>query len=146
MSGERRLNTEESTSFATDLERRAQRIVRAHRTPSGEPGVAHVVVQEIALILDQIEGHRALDQRLKHELLEAECSIGTELIQMEQRTPRYSPYRFPEREKFQRQLRRVGEERRRLALTYEQLIQRLHDRLVGLVARHELLAAYENGR
>ncbi len=138
--------TQHSISFTDDLENRARRIVHMQSNSSNRPDATHVMVQEIALVLNQIAQHRLLDQRLRHDLVDVECSIGTELMQMEQRTPRYSPYRFPEREKFQRQLHRIGEERRRLAMSHEQHMQGLHNRLVGLVARHELLAQYDDGR
>jgi hypothetical protein len=70
------------------------------------------------------------------ELRQAECEIETELMQMEQRTPRYSPYRFPEREKLQRRLARVGQERRKLTLTLAEKLDGLHDRLLSLLRKH----------
>ena len=69
-------------------------------------------------------------------LVRVECYVDTELMQMEQRTPRYSPYRYPEREKLQRRLHHVGGERRKLVVAHEERVQRLHDRLLDLLNKH----------
>ncbi len=58
-------------------------------------------------------------------------------MQMEERTPRYSTYRFPEREKLQRRLLSIGAERRKLAARLEEKIQSLEDRLLSEINKHE---------
>ena len=35
-----------------------------------------------------------------HRLLRLECYVDTDLMQLLQRAPRYTPYHFPEKEKF----------------------------------------------
>ena len=72
-------------------------------------------------------------------LLQSECYIETELIQMENRTPRYSPYRFPEREKLQRRLGRIAEERRRFTMTLAEKLDSFHDRLLSSLKKHQQL-------
>ncbi|MCH8133699.1 MAG: hypothetical protein IIA30_14190 [Myxococcales bacterium] len=59
---------------------------------------------------------------------------------MEARTPRYSPTRFPERDKLQRRLLGVEQERRRLIVQREKPLQELHDRLLSLLNKHRQLA------
>ena len=67
---------------------------------------------------------------------EEESGIGTELLQMEARTPRYSPYRFPEREKLQRRLGQLSQERRRFKMTEAEKLDGLHNRLLSLLSKH----------
>ena len=90
----------------------------------------------MALLLHQIDASRARESDVFESLLEEECGIGTELLQMEARTPRYSPYRFPEREKLQRRLGRLSEERRRFRMTKAERLDGLHHRLLSLMSKH----------
>lgn len=69
--------------------------------------------RELALILDHLDDTRATREYVQKDLLDQECFIRTELHGVEARTPRYSPYRFPERQKLQRQLHQLASERRR---------------------------------
>lgn len=81
-----------------------------------------------------------MERRQLESLLQAECYLDTELMGMERRTPRYSPYRFPEREKLQRRLFDVEADRRRLDATVEEKLRELHDRLLRLLIQHAYLA------
>ena len=57
-------------------------------------------------------------------------------MQMEQRTPRYSPYKYPEHEKFLRRLFAIEAEKRRLSLNLEERLQTLENRLLSLINKH----------
>ena len=87
----------------------------------------------MALVLHQIDASRERERDALDSLLEEECSIGTELLQMEARTPRYSPYRFPEREKLQRRLGHLSQERRRFQMAQAEKLDGLHRELLSLM-------------
>jgi len=123
------------------VERRARErleSIRRRGEESDDPIVAPVE-REIEALLDHLERLRGLEERLTLSLLRAETYVDTELMQMEARTPRYSPARFPERERFQRRLADIERQRRDLGERQEERRQRLRDRLLDAVNRHELL-------
>ena len=95
-------------SFTDQLEQRARRIAAAHTGRDSDDAIITGVINEIAFVLDQIDQARAFDESQHRSLIRLECYIDTDLMQMEARTPRYSPYRFPEREKLQRRLMTVA--------------------------------------
>jgi hypothetical protein len=66
-----------------------------------------------------------------------ECNINTELMQMETRTPRYSTYKYPERERFLRSLQGIEAERRRTKAHTEERLRSLENRLLSLMNKHE---------
>ena len=101
--------------------------------------VTDTIRREIALVLSHIDRENQLNEELKRNLLRVECYVCTELTQMEQRTPRYSPYRFPEREKLQRRLMQLEQERRKLCVDHNERMKNLHDRLLKLVNKHTQL-------
>jgi hypothetical protein len=122
--------------FAEAIEERARQVAASAASSSDTFSVSSLIGEEVALRLDQIDRLRVRQEQVMQELRQAECEIETELMQMEQRTPRYSPYRFPEREKLQRRLARVGQERRKLTLTLAEKLDGLHDRLLSLLRKH----------
>ena len=80
----------------------------------------------------------------KHEkqflrLLRIECYVGTDLMQLEERQPRYAPYHFPEKEKFKQRLFEIEKERRNLSLKLEKETRGLEDKLLSLVNQCELV-------
>ncbi len=111
-----------------------------------------ILKDEIALTLHQLSGWRARERDMSQRLCQEECEIGTELLQMEQRTPRYSPYRYPEREKLQRRRSRVLEQGRRITVSCAEKADALHDRLLSLLNKHRQVTpewreeAVEKGR
>lgn len=118
----------------------ARRIVSPHRSADRSDPITSSIEREIALVLGHIDRASTLQKDLEHRLLQSECYIGSELLQMEARTPRYSPYRFPERDKLQRSLLNIEQERRRLIVQREKPLQELHDRLLSLLNKHQQLA------
>ncbi len=123
-------------TFRDRLEARARDLGGDADHEAWDWSVLSTIDHEIALTLDHIDRLRELGKQLGRSLLQSECYIGTELVQMEQRTPRYSSYRFPEREKLQRRLLAIDQERRRLAVTQEEQLRALHDRLLSLLNKH----------
>lgn len=58
-------------------------------------------------------------------------------MQMETRTPRYSTYKYPERERFLRSLQGIEAERRRTKAHTEERLRSLENRLLSLMNKHE---------
>ena len=134
-------STAKEERFAERLEEKAHEIVQELPPTSWDASDTTIVGRELALIVSQIHRLRALEEREIQQLLRIECYVGTELLQMEERTPRYSPYRFPEREKLQRRLMTIDQERRRLVIGHEDKLRQLHDRLLYLLEQHTQLTA-----
>ncbi|MCI0624780.1 MAG: hypothetical protein L0387_24565 [Acidobacteria bacterium] len=125
--------------FAGQLEERVRQLTNATRQPSPEFSVTSLIEDELLLTVEQLDKTRERWRVIEQDLLQAECYIETELMQMEQRTPRYSPYRFPEREKLQKRLMGIAQERRRLIVSTSQSIDELHQRLLSLLHKHKQL-------
>ena len=136
---------EKARTFAERLEEKAGEIVQELSPTSWDVSDTTIVGRELALIVTQIDRLRALNERESRQLLRIECYVDSELLQMEERTPRYSPYRFPEREKLQRRLMTIDQERRRLVIGHEDKLRQLHDRLLYLLEQHTQLTE-NNGR
>ncbi len=96
--------------------------------------------REIVFTLEQLDRLRALHRELQRDLLKDECLVDTELMQMEARTPPYSPYRFPEREKLHRQIHGIHQEGRRLISSHAEQLRVLEDRLLSLLSKHAQLS------
>jgi hypothetical protein len=129
-----------SDSFTLNLEAAARRILDGRSQGDSRWSAASTLDDEIALALSQIDRLRAREREVMESLLEAECAIGTELLGMEARTPRYALWRWPEREKMQRRLQQLGSEQRRLRLALAERLDGLHVRLLSLVSRRRLLS------
>lgn len=102
------------------------------------------LVQEISHVAGQLVHTRQVFDRQRQDLHRSESDIVTELLQMEDRTPRYSPDKYPEREKFLRQLRGIEKEQRQLAQRQQEQEQRLEDRLFALESRLRTLTQLDN--
>ena len=75
-----------------------------------------------------------------HSLMKVEVYIDNELMGMNRRTPTYSPYRFPERDKLQRRLFGIEAERRRLHAMYVDRVHGLQKTLLELMHKRGQLA------
>ncbi len=113
----------------------------AARASSGREDASPItgLERQISLSLDEIDHSLEVHKNISREITRSEAEINSELMQMEARTPRYSPYRFPEREKFQRQLHNLGQEKRRLSMTKHQQLRELYQRLWSLWEKHAML-------
>ena len=128
-------------SFTEGLEERARDAISSSSSWEVEGfSASSILKDEMALTLHQLSGSRARGKKIEDGLLQEESEINTELMQMEQRTPRYSPYRFPEREKLERRRSRVLEQGRRFTLSLAEKLDSLHDRLLSLLSRHRQIS------
>ena len=126
-------------SFAVRLEALARGIAQNETDSKETWSPRSALDDQIRLTLHQSDQTRARSRTVSDSILRNECYVGTELRQMEDRTPRYSPYRFPEREKLQRRLSWLAKERRRLMITEGEKLDTLHDRLLELLGKRRLL-------
>ena len=123
--------------FAKDLEGRADRLAGGPKKGEWDSSIPSMLRREIALTLDQIKRLRERHEEQFRRLLKIECYVDTELMQMNQRTPRYAPYHFPEKDKLRQHLFEIEKERRNLSLRLEEKTQSLEDRLLSLLNKHQ---------
>lgn len=132
--------TEFSPAGSSSLEARARGLVGRLDMQSWEVSPVSTLEREIALTLHELEQTRALHDTVSRSITKSQCDANTELMQMEARTPRYSLYRFPEREKLQRRQLRIEQERRNLVLAEERELRALRRQLLSLLEQHAQLA------
>jgi conjugal transfer/entry exclusion protein len=140
--GVKKENVSEETG-SEDLVCEAKQLLQAgiSRTDTASPK-AHIR-RRLKLSVDQLERLDMQESALARQLTNLECYLETEMLHMEQRTPRYSAIRFPERERLQSRLQMVGEERRRLAGLHRVQRQTLEQEL--LEALGDMKAAGADG-
>ena len=126
-------------NFKKSLEEKAEQLASVPTREQWDKSIPSIVRREIALTVDQINRQRDSHKKRLRQLLRTECSVGTDLMQLEQRQPRYLPHHFPEKEKFKQQLFDIEKERRNLNLRLEKEGRGLEDKLLDLVNRHEQL-------
>lgn len=126
-------------TFDEQLEARARRIAKKTGHESSQSPTTSALERELSLTLNHLDQVRDVHKELRRSLLRAECYTDNELHDMEMRTPKYSPYRFPEREKFQRTLFKIESERRRLSMIESESLRDLHDRLLELLNKREFV-------
>lgn len=91
------------------------------------------------MTVDQIKRLKEKHEEQFLRLLRIECYVDTDLLQLEERIPRYAPYHFPEKEKFKQRLFEIEKERRNLSLKLEKESRGLEEKLLSLVNKSELL-------
>jgi len=129
------------SKFIKSLEEKAEHLASVPTRELWDKSIPSIVRREIALTVDQINRQRDSHEKQLRELLRMECSVGTDLMQLEQRQPRYAPYHFPEKEKFKQRLFEIEKERRNLSLWLEEKTRGLEEKLLDLVNRCELTDA-----
>ncbi len=127
------------SKFSESLEEKAEFIASVPKQEQWDKSISSIVRREIALTVDQIKRLKERHEEQFLRLLRIECYVDTDLMQLEQRQPRYVPYHFPEKEKFKQRLFEIEKERRNLSLKLEEKTQGLEDRLLSLINKHEQL-------
>jgi hypothetical protein len=123
--------------FFEILQQRARQIATGSAAPTWDRSLPSSLRRQIALTLDQMRRQDQLHERQLLELLRAECAVGTDLLQLQQRIPRYTPHHFPEKEKLKKRLSDIDKERRALNQQRQDKVQSLEDRLLTLIHTHE---------
>ena len=127
------------SKFTKSLEEKAEFLASVPKQEQWDKSIPSIVRREIALTVDQIKRLKEKHEEHFLRLLRIECYVDTDLMQLEERIPRYAPYHFPEKEKFKQRLFDIEKERRNLSLRLEEKTQGLEDKLLSLVNRHEQL-------
>jgi len=127
------------TKFAKSLEEKAEHLASVPKREQWDKSIPSIVRREIALTVDQIKRLKKRHDEQFRRLLRIECYVDTDLMQMEQRIPRYAPHHFPEKEKFKQRLFEIEKERRNLSLRLEEKTQGLEEKLLSLINQHEQL-------
>jgi hypothetical protein len=125
--------------FSKTLEERARQLAADSNDRQWDTSIPAAIRRQIALTVEHRGRQRELHERQLRRLLRIECHVDTDLMQLEQRIPRYTPYHFPEKEKLKERLFRIETERRNLTLRLEEKNQSLEDRLLNLLDKHEQL-------
>lgn len=125
--------------FTKSLEEKANDIAAFPEKQLWDTTIPAMLQREIALTIDQIKRLKERHDEQFRRLLKLECYVGTDLMQMEQRQPRYLPYHFPEKEKLKQRLFDIEKERRNLSLRLEEKTQGLEDKLLSLINKHKQL-------
>ena len=128
------------SKFTKSLEEKAEHLASVPKQEQWDKSIPSIVRREIALTVDQIKRLREQHDKQFRRLLRIECYVDTDLMQLEQRIPRYAPYHFPEKEKFKQRLFEIEKERRNLSLRLEEKTQSLEEHLLSLINKHEQLA------
>ena len=126
-------------SFGKTLEDKADELALERNISTWDSSIPSMLRREISLTVDQIKRLRDRHDEQFRRLLRLECYVDTDLLQMQQRQPRYLPYHFPEKEKFKQRLFDIEKDRRNLSLRLEEKTQGLEDRLLNLINKHEQL-------
>jgi len=132
------------TKFTKALEKKARQLKAGLKQDNWDLSLPSMIKREIALTVDQIDQMRKLREDQLNSLQKNECDINTELMQMEDRTPKYSPEKYPEREKFMRSLFSIEAERRRVEVYTEQRLRLLEKQLLILMNKHEQIQTLDN--
>lgn len=126
-------------NFSKTLEDKACQLAEEVKSRHWDTSIPATIRREIALAVDQINRQRELHEQQLRRLLRIECYVDTDLLQLQQRIPRYMPYHFPEKEKLKKRLFEIEKERRNLTLRLEDRHQSLEDRLLNLLNKREQL-------
>ena len=127
------------SKFTKSLEEKAELITSVPKREQWNKSIPSIVRREMALTVDQIKRLKKRHDEQFRRLIRLECYVGTDLMQLEQRQPRYIPYHFPEKEKLKQRLFDIEKERRNLNLKLEEKTQGLEDKLLSLINKHEQL-------
>ena len=129
--------------FAENLEKRAGQLTQDSARGSWDSSAESFLERQIAMALHQIKQVKALHQHLRRSLVREECYVGTDLLRIDRlKYPIYNYQR--QRAWLKDKLHSIERERRQLALSEEQTLRTLHDRLFELLQSHRHLSI-ENG-
>ena len=127
------------SKFTKSLEEKAEHLASVPKREQWDKSIPSILRREIALTVDQIKRLKKKHEEQFLRLLRIECYVDTDLMQLEERIPRYVPYHFPEKEKFKQRLFEIEKERRNLNLKLEDKSRSLEDRLLSLINKYEQL-------
>lgn len=127
------------TRFSRKLQERARRLAAGSNDTLWDPSIPATVRREIALALDQIDRQKKSHKTHLHQLLRAECAVGTDLMELEQRIPWYTPSYLPEKDTLKQRLAEIEKDRRKLNQKHQEKLHALEDRILNLIHKHQQL-------
>ena len=128
-------------TFAQKLEKQGRRIVEhVSKNEDGAMVGQIIVAQKIALALDQIEHIRELDRLHHKELLQLECKIDTQIMQLAPEYGQQEDDLISQRDKLDNKLQCIDRDKRKQTLDSEALLRNMQDRLLNLLQKHAQLA------
>jgi hypothetical protein len=97
------------------------------------------IEQQIALTLEQLQQVRALHKDLERNLLQLECMVDTDILQLEPRPLDSVDQHREQRFSLKNRLLKIDAERRALARVQLEKEQALHEKLLTLLRRLSVL-------
>lgn len=126
-------------SFRKTLEDKAELISDVPKNEQWNKMIPSMLRRQIALTAEQIKRLRGRHDKQFRQLLRLECYVNTDLLQLKQGIPRYTPQNGPENETLKQRLFDIEKQRRALSLNLEEKTQTLEDKLLSLINKHEQL-------
>jgi hypothetical protein len=137
MSSEWKIVKKEDKSFRRKLEDRARFIARDEDI--WDSSAISAVEREIALTIEQIEHLKEVNKESKQSLSASECSVCTDILNLEPRPLQYFDNNLKERNNLKTKVLKIDEQRRKLSSEGNDKLRVLQDRLLFLMNRLEEL-------
>lgn len=126
------------TGISESLEHRARELTS--NLNLANPKSSHPFFSlEMALTLEHIDKLRELHEQLKRRILRSDCYVGSDLLTLDSYQPRQYRYTFKIRDNLKNKLLKLEVERRQLTRSFEEQLQTLHDRLLKVVRKHDVV-------
>ena len=121
--------------IAESLEDRARQLAKQVTLSSKGASPSSSLEKEIALAVEHLESIRKLHEDQLRSLLRSECSVGTDLMQLDSYNPIQFRFMFKIRDNLKNKILQVEKERRHLEREQENKVQDLQQKLLNLLAQ-----------
>jgi len=125
--------------FSNRLHDRARQLAAGSNNTDWDTSIPATIRREIALAVDQVEQHKDSHNKQLRQLLQMECAVGTDLMELEQRIPWYTTDNLPGKDKLKQRLFDIEKDRRKLNQKYQEKLHALEDRILNLIHKHQQL-------
>ena len=125
--------------FSKTLHDKARQLAVGFSDTRWDPAIPATIQREIALMVDQITRQKDSHAKQLRQLLQIECAVGTDLMELEQRIPWYTFNDLPAKETLKQRLLDIDKDRRKLNQRYEEKLHALEDRILNLIHKHQQL-------
>jgi hypothetical protein len=125
--------------FSKTLQDRARQLAAGSNDTLWDPSIPATVRREIALAVDQVNRQKESHDIQLRQLLQMECSVGTDLMELEQRIPWYTTDNLPGKDTLKQRLFDIEKDRRKLDQKHQEKLHALEDRILNLIHKHQQL-------
>jgi hypothetical protein len=125
--------------FSKTLQEKASQLAAGSNDTCWDTSIPATIRREIALAVDQINRQKESHAKQLRQLLQMECAVGTDLMELEQRIPWHTPNYLPEKDTLKQRLFDIEKDRRKLNQRHQEKLHTLEDRLLNLIHKHEQL-------